>query len=109
MNSRQEPIEDAIQKTIKWMDKWSHDNDQDWTEFFSIVECSQIIDQLRSGRVSPWVFFTSEKAKIAMNRMTDEQLMLLDKYLDIKWWMATIRRKPQDRQYVEQIVKEYQI
>lgn len=109
MNTRQETIEDAVQKTIKFMDKWSHENDEEWTDFFNKISKQQALDWLRSGRISPWIFFTSSKAQNLLNQMTDEQLMLLDQYLDVKWWTQTMRRKPQDRQFVEQIVKEYEI
>lgn len=109
MNTRQESIEDAIQKTIKFMDKWSSDQNEEWTDFFIKITNQQALDWLRSGRISPWIFLTSSKARSKMDEMTDEQLMLLDKYLDVKWWNQNLRRKPQDRQYVEQLVREYEI
>jgi hypothetical protein len=109
MNTRQESVEDAIQKTIKFIDKWSIDNGIDWTDFFIKVSNQQVLDWLRSGRISPWLFFVSEKAQGKIHDMSDEQLILLDKYLDVKWWNQNLRRKPKEKQFVDQIVKEYNI
>lgn len=109
MNTRQETVEEAIQRTIKFMDKWSSDNDEEWTDFFTKITNQQALDWLRTGRISPWIFFTSEKAQNKLGEMTDEQIMLLDKYLDVKWWQQNLRRKPKDKQFVDQIVKEYEI
>lgn len=109
MNVRQESVEDAIQRTIKFMDKWSADVNEEWTDFFIKITNQEALDWLRSGRISPWIFFTSEKAQSKINDMTDEQLLLLDKYLDVKWWNQNLRRKLKEKQFVEQIVKEYEI
>lgn len=109
MNMRQETIDEAIEKTIKFIDKWSYENHNQWNDFFDVISGQQVLDWLRGGRISPWVFFTSEKAQNLMGRMTDEQLILLDKYIDVKWWMQVMRRKAKDKQFVEQIVKEYEL
>ena len=109
MNMRQETIDEAIEKTIKFIDKWSYENHSQWNDFFDVISGQQVLDWLRGGRISPWVFFTSEKAQNLMGRMTDEQLILLDKYIDVKWWMQVMRRKAKDKQFVEQIVKEYEL
>lgn len=109
MNTRQETVEDAIQKTIKYMDKWSIENHEDWTLFFEKISSQQVLDLLRNGRISPWIFFISKKAQSLLMTMSDEQVMLLDQFIDIKWWTALLRRKPNDRQFVEQIVEEYGI
>ena len=109
MNMRQEPIDEAVGKTVKFIDKWAVDSDCPWNDFFCHISGQQALDWLRSGRISPWVFFTSDKAQELMGRMTDEQLILLDKYIDVKWWMQVMRRKAKDKQFVEQIVKEYEL
>lgn len=109
MNIRQESIEDAIQRTVTFMDKWSTEHEEDWTTFFEKISGQEALDWLRSGRISPWIFFISKKAQMLLATMSDEQVMLLDRYLDIKWWSATLRRKPKDRIFVEQMVEDYMI
>lgn len=109
MNIRQESVEDAIQRTVTFIEKWSADNGETWNDFFHQISSQQALDWLRAGRISPWIFFTSEKAQELMGHMTDEQILLLDRYLDIKWWSQAMRRKMKDKQFVEQIVKEYEL
>ena len=54
-----EPLDDALERSVKYSMTWATENNMDSYDFFRKASTFNIISSLQSGRVSPWVLYQS--------------------------------------------------
>lgn len=102
LNKSETPIE-ALQRNMMLMEQWAISENMHWTDFFRKVSPPQAVMWIVSGRLSPWVFLTATSSKELLDRMTDEQLDLINEVIDEKFWEIKLKKYQKD---VDTIVAE---
>lgn len=82
---KKEPIDRSIERTFSLMKTWSDENGEDWIDFFRKVNPFLATGWILSGRVSPWLLY-SRIGQPLMERLSDEQLLLIARVLDPDIW-----------------------
>jgi hypothetical protein len=59
-----------------------------------------------SGKISPWVLFTSTAAQDLIDNMSNEQLKMITDYLDVDYWQRRMNVNPQDGKFVSEIMEQ---
>ncbi len=104
--NRRESADAAIERNILLMQQWSIDTGEAWVDFFRKVPTTLATQWIRSGRISPWVLYTAPSATDLFSRMSDEQLTLIESYIDPSFWKAKLDRHIDDVESIKAILKE---
>lgn len=96
----------AVERNILLMEQWSRDTDEPWYDFFGKVNTNVATQWIRSGRLSPWVLYTADTAVELFERLTDEQIKLIEGYVNPLFWQRKLADNPKDVELIRQILSE---
>ena len=104
-----EPVEAAIQRSIKTMMDWADANGAHYTSYFAFASISRIIQHIRDGKISPWVILNCETGKQFLTQLNQEQLDLVSPALDLVFWANKVQKEKADSDVVKEVCKEARI
>lgn len=108
LNKKETP-EAAVERTILLFQQWSQDNDHQWYDFFREVHPNQAVSYIKSGRISPWILYSASSAFDLMENMSDEQLTLVQKYVDPVFWGIKFDQEKEYVNFIKTVLTEYGI
>jgi len=108
LTKTEEPI-DALERTFMLMHQWADDTAQDWRHFFRQVETPLAVLWITSGRLSPWVLFTASCAHDLFNRLTAEQIKLIDQAIDQNYWRIKLEFHQNNVAMIRTMLAEHDI
>lgn len=106
---RIEPAEPAIQRTIQTMMGWADKNSAPWEHYFQYVNLNRATHDIKEGLISPWVLLNSKSGKEMLKRMNDEQLDIVEPFVDPNFWFKRFASLPADHELVKDLIKETKI
>lgn len=101
-----EPVESAVQRTLKTMMEWGDEHHMDFSEYFSQVSLNKAVYDIQNGKVSPWVILNSSMGQSMVKGMSDEQLDMIAPAFDVPYWLRRFRELPADTALVKEICTE---
>jgi hypothetical protein len=101
-----EPASKALERNVLLMQSWANETKKPWTDFFKEISPSRAVDYIRAGRLSPWVLYNSKSGKELLERLSSEQLVIVWKYIDIRFWEAVFKKHPDDISFIQNIMKQ---
>ena len=104
-----EPAEGAIQRTVQTMMDWADANNAPWNHYFSYANLNRITHHIKEGKISPWVILNSKSGKDMLQKMNDEQLEIVEPFIDPQFWLKRFKKLPADVELVKDLVKEAEI
>lgn len=94
--AKRETADAAVERNLLLMQHWATTSGEEWTDFFRKVEPTLAVLWIRSGRISPWVFYCCDSTADLLSRMTEEQLKLIEDALDPKFWEKKLTQHADD-------------
>ena len=67
-----EPVEPALERTIKSMQEWAQRESAEWQHFFYYVNINRAVEMINQGKISPWAIYQCESGKKLLSDMNDE-------------------------------------
>jgi hypothetical protein len=104
-----EPVEVALERSIKHMMEWAEANNSVWYHYFLYVSLSRATYDIKDGKVSPWLILNSGNGKVMLKKLSDEQLGAIGNIIDLQFWLNKFKKLPADTELVRQVVKESNI
>ena len=104
-----EPVEMALRRSIATMMDWAQEQNVQWSDYFRLVNTSRAVQQIQSGHMSPWLLLGCEAGKKMLKSFTDEQLQMVQTYIDPEFWSNKFRNYPADQLFVQETAKEARI
>ena len=104
-----EPVESAVQRSIQTMMDWGDKQEAPYNDYFKYVNLNRAVNDIRNGRISPWLLLNSSAGHNLVGSFNDEQLQIIEPSLDIVYWRKTFANKPADVRLVKEIIKEANI
>lgn len=104
-----EPVEVALERSIKTMITWADDNKAAWNHYFLYASPSRIMFAVKDGKISPWLILNSNNGKTALKSFDDTQLQAISSVMDLQYWLNNFKKKSADVELVKQVVKESNI
>jgi hypothetical protein len=106
---KREPVNVALERSIKHMISWGDANNAQWNHYFHYVSLSRSAYDIKDGKISPWLILNSVSGKDMLRRFNDEQLNAIMVIMDVPFWMNKFKRAQDDVELVKQVVKESNI
>jgi hypothetical protein len=106
---KREPVNVALERSIKHMISWGDTNNAQWNHYFHYVSLSRAAYDIKDGKISPWLILNSVSGKDMLKRFNDEQLNAIMVIMDVPFWMNKFKRAQDDVELVKQVVKESNI
>ena len=106
---KREPVNVALERSIKHMISWGDTNTAQWNHYFHYVSLSRAAYDIKDGKISPWLILNSISGKDMLKRFNDEQLNAIMVIMDVPFWMNKFKRSQDDVELVKQVVKESNI
>jgi hypothetical protein len=103
---KNESVDRGVERTILFLQSWAEENNTEYNNYFNNVAPSLAVFHICSGKISPWILFTSIPAQALIDRMNAEQLKMITDYLDVDYWQRTMSVNPQDSKWVTGILEQ---
>jgi hypothetical protein len=101
-----EPVESAVQRTLKTMMEWGEEHSADFAHYFAYASLNKAVHDIRNGHVSAWVILNSSTGQTMLRNMSDEQLEMISPALDVPYWIRKFKEVPADVALVKEICIE---
>lgn len=106
---KSEPVEVALERSIKHMMAWGEANNAQWNHYFLYVSLSRASYDIKDGKISPWLVLNSNSGKAMLKKFDDSQLNAITTIMDVPFWLSKFKRLTADTELVKQVVKESNI
>ena len=83
---RTESADDAITRTVKYIDKWADDNSMPASKYFTHAGAGKITLDISYGKISPWVLYNCDHGIAALDSLNEEQLSIVYPFIDPDFW-----------------------
>lgn len=103
---RKESYDVALERSIKFMEKWSRNTHNHWTDFFVLAKDNELAYWIQTGRVSPWVVFACESGKERLGKFQGDHLKIVLDMISPRFWTERFDKNPEDVQALTDILKE---
>lgn len=104
--NRKESADRAVERSILLMQKWGEEYDRPFNTFFKEVSKPLAIHYIKSGRLSPWVIFNSDNGAELIDSFSDEELIIINDYLEPAFWSRKFNARVEDVQFVKMILNK---
>lgn len=101
-----EPVEVAVERSVKHMQEWATSAASEWNLYFSTVSSSRAMFDIKDGKVSPWLVLNCASGKKLLSRMDDSQLNAIAAVIDPQVWVKRFRSNKEDMELIRAVVKE---
>ena len=69
-----ENVETALERSVKTMMDWGDDKEARWQDYFNYASLNRVCQDIKDGKVSPWLILNCKTGKDMLGKMNDEQL-----------------------------------
>ena len=104
-----EPVEAAVQRTLKTMMDWGDENNANFAHYFNYVSLNRAVHDMLGGKISPWLLLNCNSGKTMISKMNDEQLTMIVPVFDVKFWLKKFKDYPADVMMIQEICRETDI
>jgi len=104
--NRKESADRAVERSILLMQKWGEEYERPFNKFFKEVSKPLAIHYIKSGRISPWVIFNSDNGAELIDSFSDEELIIINDYLEPAFWTRKFNARVEDVQFVKMILNK---
>ncbi len=104
-----EPVEAALRRSIATMMDWATEQNVQWSDYFRLVNTSRAVQHIQAGHVSPWLVLGCDAGKKMLQSLSDEQLQMIQTYIDPEFWRNKFKNYPADLMFVQETAKEAHI
>lgn len=98
-----ESVETAVERSIKTMMEWGDDKEARWEDYFNYVSLNRATQDIKDGKVSPWLILNSRTGKEMLSKFNDEQLQIVFHVMNPQHWALRFKRSIADVELVKEI------
>ena len=103
---RNEPVPQALNRTILTMGDWAEQEDARLEDFFKYVNLNRVCQLIANGKVSPWVLLNCHTGKDMIVTMHEDQIKIIFDMIDPEFWKKTFRKRDEDLDFVKNTLRE---
>lgn len=104
--TERESYDKAVERNILLMNSWALDTNNTWIDFFRKIEPPLAVAYIKTGRISPWILYNTKTGIELLERMSDEQLGLIEKYIKPNQWYNKFNKYPDDVVFIKELSKK---
>jgi hypothetical protein len=99
----------SIQITTKVLQDLADEYECDVGKVFEVCSNNEIIQLIRERKLSPWILLKSRKFAAFLNKLSEEQLTILENMIDSNFWKKKFNNDPKTVSFVLACIKELEI
>ena len=88
------------------MMEWSDEKGAPWNHYFKYASLNRATQEIKDGKISPWLVLNCASGKAMLKNMNEEQLQIVSYVLNPQHWSLRFKRSPADVEIVKEIVRE---
>lgn len=104
-----EPVESAVQRSLQTMMEWGDASQAQFNHYFNYVNYNRAVNDIRNGKISPWLILNCKSGKTMVSQFNDEQLDLIAPAFDVVFWNKKFKQAPADVELVKDVCRETKI
>jgi|TARA_B110000438_G_scaffold32500_1_gene32090 hypothetical protein len=101
-----ESVETALERSIKTMMDWGIDKEAQWNHYFSYASLNRACQDIKDGKISPWLILNTKSGKEMLSKFNDEQLQIVFHVLNPQHWAMRFKRHVADVELVREVARE---
>ena len=98
-----ESVETAEERSIKNMMEWGADKEARWEDYFNYVSLNRATQDIKDGKISPWLILNCKTGKEMLSKFNDEQLQIVFHVMNPQHWALRFKRSIADVELVKEI------
>jgi len=102
--SKRETAERALERFVIHADAWSQRTGYHWSEYWVGAKPHTLVNDIKMGKISPWVFLGYSQAKRALDELPIELLEDIANTIDLSYWQRKIELSRRDVDWIEEIL-----
>jgi hypothetical protein len=103
---RKEHPQDAVERGIVEMQAWADEDGDAITDFFKKASTSRICSMILNGRISPWVIYCCDSGQNSIERLNEEQIVMVYRWIDPDYWQRKLKDYLADTEWCKHVLKE---
>lgn len=103
---RRENPQDALERGILEMGEWAGENSSVVNHFFLYATTNRICSMIVNGRISPWIIYCCNSGMAALEKMNEEQVVLIYPWIDPEFWQRKLKDYMADAEWCRHVLKE---
>ena len=88
------------------MHEWAKETKHEWNEYFRLVAPNLAVFHICSGKISPWIMYSSSQAQELLEKLSTEQIQMVTDYIDPYHWQRVMKTHAEDFKWAEGIMEE---
>lgn len=104
--TKKESPDKALERMLLLMESWAMHHNKNWTDFFREISPSEAVLWIETGRISPWILYIASSAICLIERLSDDQVKIVNKYVEDAFWQSKLKQYKND---VEMIRNELDV
>ena len=101
-----ENVETALERSIKTMMDWGVEKEAPWQHYFAYSSLNRACQDIKDGKMSPWLILNTKSGKEMLGKFSDEQLQIVYHVMSPQHWAMRFKRHVADVELVKEIAKE---
>jgi len=101
-----ETPEKALERSFDCVKNWSENSGIPWNEFWKKIGTNQAVNFIVEGKISAWMLYNSETAIDFLEKLSSEQLTIVERAAPIKKWKVRFIRYKIEADSIKQLLKE---
>ena len=106
---RTEAVQDALERGILEIEKHVSDNPDlknGMADYFRYGNSNRICHHIANGRISPWVVYNCDSGIEFLEKLSEEQIMMVIQWIDPDFWQRKFKEYRADTEWVKMILTE---
>ncbi len=103
---RTENSQDALERSIKTMQKWAEDKDSSFNHYFLYGNSNAIVHDITTGRISSWVLYNCTSGVQFLDKINSEQIEMIFPYIEVDYWKKRFVDYLADTEFVKHILDQ---
>jgi len=101
-----ESVEDALTRALLESIAWGNDTEHPDRDLLRHGNVNRICYLVSTGKISAWILYNCSAGQEFLDRLPAEQLPMIWSYIDADQWNEVFRGRPQDQQYVRDMLTQ---
>ena len=103
--SKRETAERALERFVIHADRWSERTGHHWSRYWTEVSIHALVNDIKMGKISPWVFLGYQPAKDRLDELPSEMLSEVADTIDLGFWQRKIDLNKPTVKWIEEILE----
>jgi hypothetical protein len=105
---RKENPQDALERGMKEMQDYAeeHPDLASYAHFFLFGNSNAVLHRILNGRISPWIVYNSNSGVAFLEKLNQEQTVMILDYIDPDYWQRRFIDYAADVEWCKHILKE---